>query len=253
MIKQAYLAPSVKDFPFLERLNLQPYTDPEAPALFIGCYTIEDFNLIVSHKGKGMVLWVGQDSIACVTMGWHLWLKNFLHVTWLVNAEKILRQFLNVKLVNPMFIGGEFYSSPLGNKIFAYAPSSYPDYHRIELINELALHYQGKYEFIIGDGTVSQAGWLNGVGDKVYDECFIGLCLSGFAGGGQTIIQMGLKGRRVVSNVLNCQNSYFWETLDDVKRAIDYEAGNIGHTNEILSKIVRIQVMKSPTWINLEQ
>ena len=38
-----------------------PYTDPEAPAVFMGLYGLPDFIALWRHKGKKAILWCGSD------------------------------------------------------------------------------------------------------------------------------------------------------------------------------------------------
>jgi hypothetical protein len=249
-IEQAYISQSVADFPFIKRLNITPYIDSERPSLFIGCYTDADFQAIMQHKSKAVVVWCGQDALECILYGWHNRLKNVIHVTWLTNIERALRSFLPVRLVPPVYLGGEFEPSVLGNKIFAYAPQGFPEYHGFNVILKL-IKAMPEYQFLWGDGLISQKEWLLDRGNSVYNDCFIGLCLSGFAGGGQTIIQMGLKGMPVINNVLNCPNSIAWDSIESIKKTIEHEARKIGTKNTKLANMVSIQVNKKPTWLEV--
>lgn len=251
-IDQAYISKSVADFPFLEKLSLTPYIDSSRPALFIGCYYQEDLEAILQHQAKAVVLWCGQDSLDCIKMGWIHQLRHLEHVTWMTNVEKVLRNFLpHLKMVSPILLGGEFEPTVFRNKIFAYCPESFPDYHRKDLIDQLTDYYQDHFEFVIGNGNVSQELWLKRLGNIVYDDCFIGLCLSGFAGGGQTVLQLGLKGRMVVNNVINAPNSYEWSGLADIKQAIEREARMIGKEGIGLAKLVSATVNKTPLWLEI--
>jgi hypothetical protein len=250
-INQAYISQSVADFPFLERLSLAPYVDSTQPALFIGCYSEDDLAAILQHQGKAVVLWCGQDSLDCILRGWHARLKHVKHVTWLTNVERALRNFLPVSLVSPILLGGNFQPSVFGKRIYAYCPASFPQYHRADLIAELQDYYQDHFEFVIGGGGIAQSVWLSSFGNVVYNDCFIGLCLSGFAGGGQTILQMGLKGRRVVTNVMNAPNTYEWGSVADIKKAIEAEAKLIGKEGNGMAKLVKAYVDKEPTWLEV--
>jgi len=236
-IQQCYISKSVADFPFREKLGLTEYIDSSRPCLFIGCYTEYDLKTILDHQSEATVLWGGQDALNCILNGWHKWLKYCNHTTFLTNVHKALKPFLNIQLDRPLLLGGDFNVTPKGNKVFAYAPATAPSYHRLDTIEILKMKVP--FEFIIGDGTVPQEEWLRGEGNKVYDECFIGLCLSGFAGGGQTIIQMGLKGRKVITNVLDLPNTIGWKTIDFITEAILNESRRIGTTDTDLADKVK--------------
>jgi len=236
-IQQCYISKSVSDFPFREKLGLTEYIDSSRPCLFIGCYTEYDLKTILDHQSEVTIFWCGQDAMTCIFNGWHICLQHCKHVTSLLNVYKALKPFINIELEKPLLLGGEFDVTPLGSKIFAYAPSSHSSYHRLNLIEQLQRELP--YEFIIGDGSIPQDQWLAGEGNRQYDQCFIGLCLSGFAGGGQTVIHLGLKGRNVITNVSDLPNCFAWKTIDYIKYRISIEATSIGSINKKVAEAVK--------------
>jgi hypothetical protein len=85
-----------------------------------------------------------------------------------------------------------------------------------------------EYEIIVGDGSIKQPEWRAGACEAIYKECFIGLVLSHFAGGGASVIELGLRGRKCVTNVVKLGNVINWKTTEDVTKAIRHEAKFIG-------------------------
>lgn len=251
-IEQGYVSKSVSDFPFLKQMRLTDYVDSTMPIVFFGCYSEEDLQVIINHNGKKVIFWCGQDSIDCIFFGRYQLLQDCIHVSHLVNVVKALSPFLNIKLIDPIYLGGKFSITPKGKKVFAYTPDSFPKYHNIGLIRSIQKRIPDEFgiQFVFGDGCVSQKDWLNGVGDANYLGCFIGLVLSGFAGGGQTIIQMGMKGIKVVTNVVNLPNVINWKNIDDVLLAINNEYLSAGETNEKLSISV-MESLNTGDWLEL--
>jgi len=247
-IEQCCISDSVADFPFKESLGLTGYLDSSKPCLFIGCYSERDFEAIVQHNSKAVILWCGQDAIDAIFKGWYQSLKQFTHVTWMTNIEKVLRHFLPIKLVPPVLLGGNFEPSKQGSIIYAYCPITAEGYHRIDLINKLK-NYFPEYPFLLGKGFYNQSDWLVQCGDAVYEGAFIGLCLSGFAGGGQTTLQLGLKGVPVITNVIDSPNVLNWETIEDIKKIITAHLPNIGKVNTKLSESVKIHLNRNPLWL----
>lgn len=247
-ITQGHVSKSVGDFPFLEQMQLTEYVDSGRPIVFFGCYSEEDLTNICNHQGKKIVFWCGQDSVEAIFYGRYHFLKDCIHVSHLVNVVKALSPFLNVRLINPVSLGGHFKPSPLGKKVYAYTPGNLV-YHNVSMVNFLKAKLP--YEFMIGDGSVEQSEWLSGYGNELYDDCFVGLCLSGFAGGGQTVLQLGLKGRKVITNVLTLPNCIAWETLQDIEEAIKIEAIKMGATDLKLSEDVR-SLIDNHSWLELE-
>lgn len=248
-VTQGYVSRSVGDFPFLEQMKLTEYLDSSRPLAVFGVYSNDDLQVIANHKSKVIIFWCGQDAIDCIFLGRYQFLKNCIHVSHLVNVVKALSPFLDVKLINPLSLGGDFKPTYLGKKVFAYAPMTYPAYHRRALINSLEEILP--FEFIIGDGSMPQDEWLSGLGDETYNDCFIGLCLSGFAGGGQTILQLGLKGRKVITNVLLLPSCISWTNFDDIEKAILRESENIGIKNIALAHHVK-SLIDNHSWLELD-
>ncbi len=247
-ITQGHVSKGVSDFPFLKAMGLTEYTDSIQPCVFFGCYTEADLTTIVNHSGKKIIFWCGQDAIEAIFYGRYQFLKDCIHVTMHKNIFKALTPFLPVKMIPCLQIGGEWTPSPLGKKVFAYAPG-YMVYHNTSIINHLQVKLP--FEFVIGDGTVAQEEWLNGYGNELYNDCFIGLCLSGFAGGAQTVIQLGLKGRNVINNVLGLPNCLPWANIEEIQSLISLESLKIGTENLELAESVK-GLLDNYGWLELE-
>lgn len=245
-ITQAYVSPSVADFPFLRCLNLEPYHDVEAPAVFYGCYTMFDLMKIMNHQHIAVIRWCGQDAFDF--RHWDL-IPGAYHVTPLANVHRYLcKKFKNVSLIKPENLEMIATHTPKGTKIYAYAPASFPEYHGSDIIKQLAVDH----EIIVGDGTYSRAHWYGGIGDQYYDESFIGLMLSPFAGGAGSVVDMGLRGRKCVTNVMDMPNAIPWQTVDDIRKAIEQESKTIGDTDNEMAHRVFDAIDKEYLWLNTE-
>lgn len=227
-ITQGYVSKSVADFPFLETLGIRPYYDSSEPCLFIGCYTQKDIDVIKAHNSTKVLHWMGQDSINAVFDGTYLDLLDCHHISFHPNIIHILKGFVDVKTI-PAWTVGKWTVTPLGDKIIAYCPKTAVEYHKINIINQLK---ERGFDVILSDGSIPQDEWLQGPGDKFYDQSFIGLVLNGFAGGASTIMQLGLKGREVVTNVLNLPHCIPFKSVKDIQQAILRRKGLIGSTQE---------------------
>lgn len=242
-ITQAYVSPSVADFPFLRCLNLEPYHDVEAPAVFYGCYTMLDLIKVMNHIGFKVIRWCGQDAFDF----WH-WdlIKDAHHVSPLDLIPEVIP--VPCHLIKPENVDMVVNPTPKGSKIYAYMPSSFPEYHGSDIIKQLAVDH----EIIVGDGTYSRADWYGGIGDRYYDNAFIGLMLSPFAGGAGSVVDMGLRGRKCVTNVMDMPNSIPWNSIDDIRKAIERESLTIGETDTELAQRVFDAIDKEYLWLNTE-
>jgi len=247
-VTQGHVSKGVHDFPFLTACGLTEYMDRNLPCVFFGCYTEDDLTAIVNHQGKKIIFWCGQDSIESIFYGRYQFLKDCIHVSHMPNVVKALTPFLtNVRLINPLLFGGHFKPSKLGTKVYAYAPGHLL-YHNTTMIKYLTAKLP--FDFIIGDGLVPQEEWLSGYGNELYDDCFVGLCLSGFAGGGQTVIQLGLKGRKVINNVLLLPNCIAWSTVQEIEEIINLESLKIGTENLELALNIE-SLIDNHSWLEL--
>lgn len=246
-IPQCHISKSVHDFPFCRLYDLKPYYDSLKPCVFFGCYNDEDLRAIRNHKGLAVIWWCGQDALDF--RNWDALDRiNIHHVTERVKVYDHIKDMgQQVTLNKCTNLAEPAETTPLGNKIFAYCPMSYPEYHGIDIIRELQ---RESYDLIIGDGSIIQNEWRAGKCEPFYESCFIGLVLSPFAGGGASVIELGLRGRKCVTNVVKLGNVINWEGIDDIICAIESQKKYIGklrpqvvldtmksidHTNEFLN------------------
>lgn len=216
-IQQCYISKSIQDFPWLSIYRLDDYNSVSEPAVFFGCYRHEDYRMIRQHEGRKIVFWTGQDAL---NFKWD-WQMDAIHVTAHPKVHALISKHVKCQLVQPSSFLNEVKIGGSGPKIYAYCPSRMPEYHGIEIIQQL----EEKYDIIIGDGSISQEEWRSTQADIFYGQCYIGLCLSTFAGGGTSIIEMGLRGMRVVTNVFNLSNCIKWSNIDDIVNAIERYKG----------------------------
>jgi hypothetical protein len=237
------------DFPFHEVYQLDDYNDNDLPSVFFGLYRYEDKRLAFDHHAQSVLFWTGQDSMNFDD--WEIVIDSDYRVSNVTAHPKVYKEILSkgasCQLVKP----APFLRNPkpqkLGKKIYAYCPSSAPDYHGVKILNQLS---DAGYEIVIGDGQYSQKEWIS-VADLFYNDIFIGLCLSEFAGGGLSIIEMGLRGISVVTNVFDLPNCIPWESVEDVMLAIELESKNIGTINNNLSQGVWNNLDHKHEWLHI--
>jgi hypothetical protein len=233
-IVQGYISKSVIDFPFLETYKLKDYFDSLLPCMFFGMYRIEDYAALLQHRSIAVIFWCGQDAQDFTE--WesikHLQVH---HVTYHRHIYELLKDKVKIHLIYPTDFGTKLEITPLGNKIYAYVPESCPDYHGIDIINQLNVDF----EIIIGDGTIPQDEWRAGRCNEFYNPSFIGLMLSPFAGGGSSIIEMGLRGRKCITNVFDLPHTLKWQTVRDIQRIIRRESKKIGTVNTTIAQQVQ--------------
>jgi|SRR5688572_4192428 len=244
-ITQGYVSKSVMDFRFHQVYQLDDYNDREKPFVCFGGYRYEDGCICQQHESHITVFWTGQDALN----EWGFTDRACRHVTAHPKVQKhIAKDGASCLLVKPAAFLNVQKPQTLGKKIYAYCPNSMPDYHGKKILDELRC---GGYEIVIGDGQFTQEQWRNGRADLFYKDIFIGLCLSEFAGGGGSIIEMGLRGINVVSNVFDLPNCIPWNSIDDVIQAIEDQTQYIGHSNPGLAERVWDDLDHEHNWLNI--
>lgn len=230
-IKQGYVSKSIQDFQFLQKCDLDDYNDTEAPAIFFGCYRYEDYAIISQHKGFKLIFWAGQDAL---DLKWDL--PGVYHCSPHPKIVEFLKGRLDIKLLRPLDFGTTIIKSACGPMIYAYAPSGNSSYHGGEIITQLLSE---GYPILLGDGKYSQHDWHGGKSDEYYSQCYLGLVLSSFTGGGASIVEIGLRGRKCVTNVLDMPHTIKWQNIDDIKKVIEDEKNKIGVFDLDLAHAVR--------------
>jgi len=246
IINQCLVSDSVADFPFKQSLKLTDYLDSSRPCLFIGCYEDRDFQAIRLHSSLAVVFWCGQDSLDFTR--WEELPTTVQHITINQNIyERLKDKVVNLKLIPPFSLKEKIKSEPLGDKVYVYLPNSAPMYHGSELIESIS----SDYDILIGDGSIPQSEWRSGKANEIYKQCFVGLVLSSYAGGAATIMELGLRGRKCITNVLDMPNTISWRTIKDIDEAIETESQKIGTKQPELSKLMKGKVYDYD-FLNLE-
>jgi len=232
-IFQGYASEAMRPFNFLEMYKLREYDNIHEPVVIFGCYNQDDENIIKNHKSQIVIQWQGLDSNH--RKHYRMFSKNnIINTTVLPNVKKYLEQRgVECLLLKP---ASPYSKNPqiLGNKIYAYVNKNRPEYYGLHLINML----KKEYDIIIGDNSICRKSWLEGECEKFYKNVFIGLQLSEYAGGGYSVIEMGLRGIKVITNVINLPNVIKWNSIDDIRENINCETKNRGLINIQLAENV---------------
>lgn len=247
-IAQAYISESVANFPWLEKLGLRPYDNPQEPAIFFGMYRPDDIAALCNHEGLAVVRWCGVDSLSVnepspyqAPMVYNI--SPFPQVKRKLAEHGIKCHVISLERIYP-----PTKPLPYGDMIYAYAPPVTEDYYGQSIID--LLRKRG-YNILIGDGTISREEWDNGKADELYSQCYIGLVLSPYVGGGASVVELGLRGRICITNVLSTANTLPWRTIDDIIFHLDlWKRVGSDCINQISEQTHA--ALKDADWLNTE-
>jgi hypothetical protein len=247
-ITQAYISKSVMDFPWLEKHGLRPYDNPNEPAVFFGMYRPEDYGALCFHKGFAVVRWCGVDAL-------HIHQPNLFKGENIANVSpfKLIKdqlETLSIKsdITLPNNIHNVSTPKKHGEKIYVYAPSDSRDYYGGKIIDQLI---EMGYDILEAKGGIPRYMWDSGIGDMYYDQCYIGLGISKFVGGGASIMELGLKGRRCITNILPSPNALPWTTIDDIVVHLEREKAYVTGIEIEISEATKA-FMGDDNWLNTE-
>ena len=220
---QGYMARWLSGYNFLGNDGLRAYDDIHAPVVVYGGYYADTLRVIREHKGIVIIVWAGADTRKCTDVA----LYNRENVINLVTFQSMydmlrskgIRCYLSRVTSNkppcPLVRGG---------KVYTYIHQDDEKKYNRAMVDQLRV----PYEIFIARLLIDKKEWYGGVCDEYYSQSFIGLALSDFTGGGYTIFEMGLRGIRVVTNIIDMPHTIPWRTREDIERAINGEAGKIG-------------------------
>ena len=225
-IKQGYASDSMKAFHFVEKHKLPQYNNIHEDMVVFGVYNDKDIEVISKHQGRVIVQWEGLD---CKRYG-HLEMFKRMDIVNVSPHFRIVDYFktIGVKCHEIKWITDEKPKAQvLGDKVYAYVNKNAKEYYGGDIIENLRV----KQHILIADYTVPMDVWKKGLNVVYYSQAFISLQLSKFAGGGNSIVELGLRGVKVITNILRMAHCIPWEKPEDIERAIKEEAKHIGWRN----------------------
>uniref|UniRef100_A0A6M3KYM9 Uncharacterized protein n=1 Tax=viral metagenome TaxID=1070528 RepID=A0A6M3KYM9_9ZZZZ len=223
-----------------------PYTTPDEPAVAFGVYHQTTIDKILHSNELTIIVWAGTDvydfcfrphvlDYTGITQK-----KNVRHVAiskWISNDLSkcgIPHICLPVNVVS--IDKGKFKPVPLGTKIYCYSFALRPNLYGRAVIDAVKKKLSD-IEFIDINNPTNTAN-LPFASDKmseVYKQCFIGLRPTVHDGCSNTVVELGLMGRRCIHNGW-LPGSIPWNRVDDIVRNIREEQKKIGSINNLLAK-----------------
>ena len=246
-ITQCYISKTLrKSFSFFrDRYGLGPYTDPTKPAIFFGCYRNEDVDIMGDHKALAVLVWGGSDLLTYIC---HPIVQKVRHVAGSSMLEtKLLSQGIPHHRTNIVPVDlSPFKPTPLGDKIYAYAPEYRWGFYGGEIIDQLI---NKGYEIMVARDPAKLSREELAL---VYKQAYIGLRLTQHDGGSATVLEMGMMGRRCVYYD-DMPNAIPWKTVEDVEEALSlYHLHYLTPTPEQVAKDVERYTNVGTEWLTTE-
>ena len=219
MITQGYVSKALK-FNFLGKFKLDAYNNRQDPCVFFGCFKGRgDVMKVINHQSLAVVCWRGTDILGMTKEDIKALRKdNISHIAISDHIARDLdRHGFKYKRLPITATRLKFNPVPLGESVYTYIDQRRPRDYGMDIIKKL----QGRYNIIIGGGFPPEKM------TEVYRRCYIGLRLTRHDGLPNTVIEMGLMGRKCVCNCA-LPNAIGYKTIEDIISAIETERKKAG-------------------------
>lgn len=199
--------------------QLEDYTDTTKPTIFYGFFFTSDWNACLAHKGIKFALWAGSDALGldrvkrlCADKNcWHISISRYIYNDLSIHTDRIInlpgKLNTDVRLWEPCLLGEKIYWFNSNEK-------KYGSEYKPALIKKF-----GKDRFLfLNQGDVVKKDMMR----YHYSLCRGGVRLTRHEGCSNTVVELGLMGRKVVHNgsLPNCL-PYTQGNIDSIARQID--------------------------------
>ena len=232
-IKQTHISNSINAFKnqYINKFDLFEGEDISVPVVFFGMYSDADYEMFKRWQNKVVIVWCGTDSLM-ITPGRAAILKR-VKATHIVKSQFCsddLKKFgIPHKIIPISWQEQNIEPRPLGDCIYHYGNSNAYGNHLLdEIAKKTGLHiYKTDYK------TFNKKDLL-----KIYEKCFIGLRLTKHDGLPNTVLELGLMGRRCIYNG-GIPNSISWKGIDDIcdNIKLEYACRHENNTVEVAKEV----------------
>ncbi len=265
-IEQARVSAAIGGFraQFLRKYSLRDYHDPNAPAVFFGCYYYNglDIPAVLKHNSLAVIIWAGSDSIRIVNDAFRA--KTFAKLlrkknTYSVAISKHVSDDLSRAKVPHVYLPvcptvfKLFRPEPYGDCVYTYSSHLYGWKYGVKHIAKIKERLPD-LKFLTGHAT-APAHWSLADMPKLYAQCFMGLRIVPHDGLSNTVIELGLMGRRCIWNGW-LSNAIPYQKVDDIVRSIIRERKRTRDVKERLqykvARHVKHDLELPPDWLSTE-
>ena len=246
-----------------KRYGLTPYTSPDHPALFFGCYppkrhrsgrVRKDVRRIERHRSLAVVAWCGGDSRAATTSAARCYYRDILHrpnVAHIAISRSVAEdlQLLGVPYVHVPLCTvstGLYYPVPLGPKVYVYTSFAAPAVYGWPIVEEVRRRLP-RVKFAIHASSAPHCISREQL-QKVYEKCFIGLRPTPHDGLSNTVVELGLMGRRCIWNGWT-PDAIPWTSVEGIVKAIKKERARVGSTYPKISERMASYINVGEDWL----
>jgi len=243
-INQARISEGASSFKkeYLNKFNCVEAYDIYQPIVFFGMYDKSDYAALDRFIHKKVIVWCGTDS-TMLDNNKAKYLKG-IRATHIVKSKFMsddLKKFdIPHKIIPVSWQDHNIYPVSLGDNIYHYGKEDYYGTEYLDTIEKTT----GLYIIRTTKDTYSKEELR-----KIYQKCFIGLRLTKHDGLPNTVLELGMMGRRCIYNG-GIPTSIKWNNLEDITYSIMEEYQNRLFANTIqISKEIKDYINIGEEWL----
>ena len=227
-----------------DAFDLKEYKNKKKATLFFGMYRIEDYETVRDHKGKGVVLFGGSDAeYYRVFKSFKKDLQRFRLVSISGNVQKRLQSYgLETEYIPiiPNQLEMDYQKRDNSECVYFYGRG-------VKYGSDILPYIKEHIPFKVIEANPGDYSDIK----EVYNKCFVGLRLTERDGMSNTVIELGLMGRKVIYNANPIPNAINYKDADDVIRLIKEEYKNRKKDYSDIPKQIYNYIEKTNNWLYL--
>jgi len=233
---------------FQKRYGLKSKIRTDKPCIFFGIYW-NDLESLLCHKSLAIAIWRGSDILRKDSLKLCKNKNKIKHVAISSFIEKDLKdagipyRFIPITGSDPDM----FTPCPLGDEIYAYIPRDRYRFYGGSIVDEIRTKCKFKINIVDDASKMPRSDLID-----LYKKCFLGLRFTPHDGIANSVIEMGLMGRKCIYNDLKVPNTLSWDAKNivDILNKIELESRNIGKVNDDVAESIRRYVDIGKDWLN---
>lgn len=249
-ITQGHVASGVLSFKdrFLTKFKLAEYHDKSAPLVIFGMHRLHDsFKVYQDHKGGMVVVWCGSDGLKLNKKRAEIVLSRYAthYVMSKFLSDDLSKWSIPHDILPVCPTPSNIECHPRGDKIyFYYGTEAKKDFYGYPIAKEVEKRTGLKVIFANNQSFPREKLM------DVYKECFLALRLTRHDGLPNTVVEMGLMGRRSVYNGGTPQ-SIPWRNVEDICKNVMEEYENRHEPNDFISWDMKNYIDIGTKWLSV--
>jgi hypothetical protein len=232
----------------IRKFNLMPFDNPAEPVVMYGIYNEDDYKFFETFEPNIIALWRGTDALVTNPARAARILKktNCKHYAVSKDVQRSLARWdIKSEILPITSTDPRIKREGRGNWVYCYISSKSPVMaakYKLNILHKLERDLRRKFVYTTLHGLPYEKL------SQVYKKCFVGIRLLDHDGMSNSILEMGLMGRRTISNS-GLPYTIPWTNYKSIRRAIEREFKHRMEDNSEISSAYRKLIDIGDAWL----